>query len=412
MSSRHPGQGSFAAQAGRGRFPLAAMRLAVITPGAFCEGAIAVALPWSLAQAALGSGWLGWAAALIVAAGVAGNLAAPPVARRLGLKRMTVGGSLASLLCLLAAAGLWLAQCGAAAFAAVLCALVADGVSDVGFSARTPAMARLCGQPLLRFSGDNWVWGIAGYALGGMAAGWATDAGRTGLLLLGVCAASVSVAGGLARMLPRDGRTIVAAADAAPLRTAALLLKPPLAAVVAMMVWLSLVFGPLDNLLVPAHLTAHHRSADLFGTMVAAGCLGLAAGLAATHSASARGARGQAALVAAGTLGVLLQAALVWQLPPAWALVAGVALTSALIAPLLPFLESALLVTAHAGSRTSVVAAAGVLVSTADMAGTAAFGGLVERFGTDVALSACTLCTLPLIVLAICNAGAWSLGKR
>jgi hypothetical protein len=411
MADRSPQAGAHASPTAGRRFPLMAMRLAVVAPGAFAEGAFAVALPWMLVQAAQGAWWLGWASALIVAAGIAGNLAAPAAARRLGLRRMTVAGALISLLCVLTAGGLWLAGHHLPAFAAAVCALVADGVSDVGFSARTPALARLCGQPLLRFSGDNWLWGIAGYALGSLAAGWATEAQGTAALLLAVGASSLSVAAGLGWMLPRDGRA-AAALEGRPARALSQLLKPALAVAVSMMVWLSFVFGPLDNLLLPAHLAAHGRSADLFGMMIAAGCVGLAAGLVVTHAEGSHGVRGRTVLLVAGSAGVLLQAALVWQLPSAWMLVLGVALSSALIAPLLPLLESALLATAHAGSRTSVVAAAGVLVSGADMAGTAAFGWVLEHHGSDAALAVCTLLTLPLMLLAICSPRAWLLPRR
>ncbi|MCW7539460.1 hypothetical protein OOT46_16585 [Aquabacterium sp. A7-Y] len=399
----HPAEYRSAATA----YPIRALRAAVVVPGSFVEGVLAVLLPWSVTQAALGTAWLGMASALIVAAAIVGNLLAPPASRWAGPRRMTVAAAFAAVLCLAGATVLWLLGFTLSAFGLVLTALVADGMADVGFSARVPLIARLCRQPLVGFSGANWLWGIVGVVFGSLCAGWGIEAGWVTLLLLASSAISLVVAIALAALLPRDGRRPPGPAPGLKSLFAAGPWPPQVVIVVSLTVCLNFVFGPLDNLLVPAHLTSHQRSADVFGALIAAGGMGLAAGLVLVQTEHAQPATRQFMLILLGLVGAVLQVGLVGWLPETWVLTLGILLTSAMLAPLLPLLESLMLLAVAAPMRTLFLALVGSLGSAADVAGTAAFGWVVSQAGTDIALAACTFMMLPMPVLVLLFRKRW-----
>jgi predicted MFS family arabinose efflux permease len=147
---------------------------------------------------------------------------------------------------------------------------------------------------------------------------------------------------------------------------------------------MSFFYGPVDNLLAPAHLASNNREASTFGAIMAAGAVGLAAGLFLTQSM--RTDRHGRALLLVGLAGIVGQLALLWWLPSDLTLVVVSFVTAALFAPLLPLLESSALKAVASTHRTLLLAAAATAASLADLAGTAVFGTLASAAGTGSAL--------------------------
>lgn len=375
-------------------FPIAALRGLVVLPGACMEGALAVALPWLVAKATLGTAWLGVASMGLVLASMLGTLLAPALERGLRNRRMTVVTAFAVVAALVAAALCWGWSQRLLAYGFVLLAVAADAACDLGFSSRMPLLARLSAQRLEQFSGTNWLWGIVGAAAGSVLAGWAIADDRVAELAWGMVFLSLLVAIGLVLLLPRESR---ARMSTSPMLRA--LFDPQfwtagamkVAAVLTLVVFFA---GPIDNLLLPAHLAARGLPASLFGDMLATAGVGLAAGLwwmqrpgtaAAANDAASR----QRVLVALGLLGLTGQLALMLWLPQPLLLLPGLFITACLFAPVLPILEAAMLTAARPAQRTLMLAALSSLAGVADALGTLSFGGLVQQRGSTVALGVC-----------------------
>jgi hypothetical protein len=375
-------------------FPLWALRSLVVFPGAFAEGMLAVWLPWSITQATLHTPWLGPVSAALIAAAIAGTLCAPLLNRHLGSRRMTIWMALTATLCLVAAAALWLASSPGLACLFALAAIAADGAGDVGFSNLTPLIARLSRLPLAKFTAANWLWTIFGAALGGVFAGWGLQSQSITSLLLALIASSGIVVVGLACLVPRSrqrGRLPPSAGWAAMFSGA--LWKPGTVAVCLAIFALGFVFGPMDNLLVPAHLAGEGRSAATFGNLIAAGGLGLAAGLAVMQFMHTRTVRRRLLVVTVAQIGVALYIGFIWWLPDDALLLSGVFLAAAMLAPLLPMLDAAVLTSTGIEHRALLIALVGTLSSVSDMLGTATFGAVVSRVGSGAALAICFMLT-------------------
>lgn len=368
-------------------FSALSLRCTVVLPGAFAEGALAVLLPWLVVQAALGTPWLGAASALVVLAAMAGTLAAPILSRQLGTRGMTVWTGVATVAGLVAASALWMMDAPGPAYGFALVAIAADSACDVGFSSRMPLIARLSRQSLVQFSGANWLWGVPGAAAGSVFAGWAMSTQSFGALLLALILASLLVAITLAVLLPRDARHRGRILPGLCSAFSASLWKPQAVAIAIIIMATGFFFGPLDNLLIPAHLLAHQLHADTFGNLMAAAGVGLAIGLAATQWVSPSAYRRPA--IAIGLAGGAAQIGLVLWLPPGWILIAGMLVTSALVAPLLPMLEAAFLRAASAVQRTLFIALVATLTHGADISGSLSFAWVVNRSGSDAALAIC-----------------------
>jgi hypothetical protein len=373
------------------RFPLRALRAAVLLPGALVEGALLVLLLWAVTQASLGTSWLGVLSGSIVAAAMVGNVMAPLTTAWLGSRRMVVAGAFASAVCVAAATAAWLLDLRLLAFTLTLFAIVADSMADVGFAARMPFIARVCGQPLLKFSGANWLWGIVGAAIGSVGAGWALAEAAVGVLAVLLAGLSLVVAVGLLALLPRDARARSKSTSIFGQFGSVAVWTPRAVLLMASIAWLSFVYGPIDNLLLPARLAGEQRDAATFGMMIAAGSIGLAAGLLLTQRTSASGDRAERSrsgrLLIVGIIGMLAQLVLLWWLPERLILVAGSFVTAALFAPLLPVLESAILLAVRSAHRTALLALVGIVASAADLAGTALFGAVAGSAGTRPALA-------------------------
>jgi hypothetical protein len=390
-------------------FPVVALRSVVVVPGACVEGALAVALPWTVAQALLGSAWLGAASAGLVLSAMVGTLAAPALERLLGNRRMTVFAGFAAMAALGAAALCWMWALAAPAYGFVLLAIAADAACDLGFTSRMPLLARLSAQKLEQFSGSNWLWGIVGAAAGSVLAGWAIAVDQFVALALGLVLLSLVVAIALAVVLPRESRRRMSH----PSMMGALI-DPQFWTAAAMkvaLVLIALVFfsGPLDNLLLPAHLASHSLPASHFGDILAALGLGLAAGLwwvqssSSTADAASSSAKTRRTRVVVGLLGLAGQLALMLWLPPQWLLLAGLFVCAALFAPLLPMLEAAMLTAARPVQRTLMLAALSTLLGLADVLGTLSMGALMNWSSSAVALGVC----LGATCLATVVCGVW-----
>jgi hypothetical protein len=385
------------------RYPLRALRMAVLLPGAFLEGALLVLLPWAVTRASLGTPWLGVLSGLIVAAAMVGNLLAPLTTAWWGSRRMVIAGACVSAVCVAAATAAWFFDLRVHAFVLALFAVVADNMADVGFAARMPFVARVSGQPLLKFSATNWLWGIVGAAMGSACAGWALTEAAEGMLLVTISGLSLAVAFGLLMLLPRDPRARPRSVSILRQFGSAAVWTPRAIVLTAGIAWLSFVYGPVDNLLLPARLASEQRDATTFGAMMAAGGIGLAVGLlltqrrsTATNTASGR----SGGLLIIGVVGMLAQLLLLWWLPDRWILVAGSFATAAFIAPLLPVLESAILLAARSAHRTVLLALVGIIATAADLAGTAVLGTVASSAGPRSAL---------MLALMLAAAGAFAL---
>lgn len=359
------------------------------------EGALAVALPWLVAQATLGTPWLGAASAGLVLSAMLGTLAAPVLERRLGNRRMTVLTGFAVVAALAVAALCWAAKLPAPAYGFVLLAMAADAASDLGFASRMPLLARLSAQRLEQFSGANWLWGIGGAAAGSVVAGWALAAHSVIGLAVGLIALSLLVAIGLALLLPRETRR----RENKPALMRTLLERQfwTASAVKVAVVLIAVVFfaGPIDNLLLPAHLTARGLPASTFGDMLAAIGLGLGAGLwwVQASGATPDPASQRRTMVVLGLLGFAGQLGLMLWLPQQWLLLTGLFLSASLFAPLLPILEAAMLTAARPAQRTLMLAALSTLIGVADVLGTLSLGALVRESNTTVVLGVCIAVT-------------------
>jgi hypothetical protein len=376
---------------------LLALRTAVVLPGAFAEGVLAVLLPWSIAQAALGTSWLGILSSLLVVAAIVGSVLASPVSHRLGSWRMTVYAGVVSCLCIVCATVLWFVDLKLEAFLLALCAMAADGMADLGFSSRTPVIARMYKLSLVGFSGGNWLWGIVGLALGSSMAGWLISLNHIGALLIVLSVNSLVVAASVPKILPRDARHSQKQYGHWTAALSSALWTPQMIALTTCIVWLSFVYGPMDNLLIPAQLTSSHRDASIFGMLVTAGGLGLAVGLAMTQAKRAYSATSKMLILWFGIFAAVLQIVLVWWAPENWQLIVGTFITAAIFSPFLPMMESTLLLAVKAPSRTLVLAVVGTLASGADMLGTAATGWAINYAGVDRVLAGCALALSPLL---------------
>lgn len=365
-------------------YPARALRCFVVAPGAFVEGALAVLLPWMIASKTLHSSWLGMASAAVVLAPMLGTLAAPVLSGKLGARRVTVAAAAAVVVCLGAAGASWAMGEAVIAFGWALGALAADAVCDLAFTVRLPLLARLCRQPLMRLSSGNWLWGLPGAALGSVLAGWAVNEGKLGALMVVLVLACALVAVGLAVLLPRESRRRPQP-DAGFVRvfSAGFWTRRALVVTVGLVGFVFFV-GPLDNLLIPAHLVAREQPASLFGYLMAAAGIGVAIGLVAVQSKSV--VAHERALLLVGLVAVAGQIALLLWLPAAWIVIAGVLLTSALFAPLLPIMEAALLKVSSEANRALLLATVTTLVSVADVLGTLCLGAAVGLMGSDAAL--------------------------
>ena len=366
-----------------------ALRSLVVLPGALVEGVLAVVLPWLVARASLGTAWLGALSALLVAAALMGTLVAPLAAKRFGSRRVVLASALLAAVSLGVAAALWFLGFTASAFGVALIAIAADGMADVTFSARTPVMARLAKVQLMQFTSANWLWSVCGVAAGSALAGAAMGDGALDTPSIEWLAASTAVlsllvAMALAVLMPRDSRRPhrIRGVPITPSKRA--LWNQRTVLLIALIAGMSFVYGPVDNLLAPAHLASNGREAVVFGTIMAAGAVGLAVGLLLTHAVRAD--RHGAALLSVGLAGIVAQLVLLWWLPSNLALVVASFVTAVAVGPLLPLLETSALKAVASTHRTVLLAAASTAATLADLAGTAVFGALAGASGTSSAL--------------------------
>jgi predicted MFS family arabinose efflux permease len=161
--------------------------------------------------------------------------------------------------------------------------------------------------------------------------------------------------------------------------------------------------GPIDNLLLPGHLSAKNAPASTFGDMFAVLGLGLAAGLwfAQSSTASTLDGAKRRGLVVLGLAGFAGQLALILWLPQQWLLLGGLFLCATCFAPLLPMLEAAMLTAAPPAQRTLMLAALSTLLSLADALGTISLGGLISATSSSTALAIC-LAVAVTVVLVCC----------
>ncbi|MFN7474982.1 MAG: hypothetical protein ACK5RJ_09425 [Burkholderiales bacterium] len=371
-----------------------ALRAFVVLPGALVEGALAVALPWLVTRASLGTPWLGVLPALLVAAALVGALAAPFAAKYFGSRRVVLGGALLAATGLGIATTLLLLGFTAAAFGVALTVIAADGLADVTFNARTPFMARLSRVPLQQFTSANWLWSVGGVALGGAMAGVAISDEMRPTSAITWLAASMAVlaflvALALTVLMPRDSRISHGVAGERPNAPKRDPRNPRILLLFALIAGLSFLYGPVDNLLAPARLASNGRDASTFGALAAVGAMGLAMGLMLTHAVCTD--RYGKTLLLVGLAGIVAQIALLWWLPRDPALVLGSFVTAAVAAPLLPLLQSSALKAVASTHRTAMLAAAVTTVSLADLVGTAVFGALAGAVGTGCALGVATV---------------------
>lgn len=370
------------------------LRSLVVLPGALVEGALAVVLPWLVARASLGTTWLGLLSALLVAAALVGTLAAPLATKHWGSRPVVLAGALVSAAGLGVAAVLWFVGFVASAFGVVLIAITVDGMADVAFSARTPVMARLAKAPLMQFTSVNWLWSVCGVALGSALAGITMGDGTLDTPLIawlaaGTAVLSLLVAMALAVLMPRDARIPHGMRGVPVTHSRRVMWNQRTVLLIVLIAGMSFLYGPVDNLLAPAHLASNNREASTFGAIMAAGAVGLAVGLVLTRTVRAD--RHGMALLSVGLAGIVAQLALLWWLPSDLTLVVVSFVTAAAVAPLLPLLESAALKAVASTHRTLLLAATATAASLADLAGTAVFGTLASAAGTGSALGVATV---------------------
>ncbi len=375
------------------RFPIAALRSLVVLPGACIEGALAATVPLLIARATLGTAWLGLASAGLVLAPMLGTLAAPALERRLGNRWMTLITSVLAAASLCVAAVSWLSSQIAIAYGFVLLASAADSACDLGFTSRLPLFARLARERLDRFSGSNWVWAIAGVAIGSLGAGSLIAAERLSMLFTSLVTLSLIVCVGLAVLLPRNSRMKHASSPRLRAVFQRHFWRPQALKLAAILFAVVFFAGPIDNLLIPAHLASHGRAANTFGEILATAGLGVATSLAFFIDAAKRSTRSTAVI---GLCGFALQLVVILILPSRWVLLSCVFVSAICFAPLLPMMQSAMLKAASAAQRTLMLAALATLVSLADMLGTLTFGAVVSAGGSALAISIC----LALVCLA------------
>lgn len=366
-----------------------ALRGLVLLPGALVEGALAVVLPWLVARASLGTAWLGLLSALLVAAALAGPLLTPLATKHWGSRRVVLAGALVSAAGLGVAATLWFLGLIAPAFGLVLLAIVADGMADVAFSARIPVMARLDKASLMQFTSANWLWIMCGVSLGSGLAGitmgnGTLDRSSMAWLAAGLVTLSMVVAIALTVLMPRDARITHCMREAQIKYSTRALWNQRTVLLLVLIAGMSFLYGPLDNLLAPVHLASNDREASTFGAIMAAGTVGLAAGLFLTQTMRTN--RHSNVLLSVGYAGIVSQLALLWWLPSDLTLVVVSFITAAAVAPLLPLLETSTLKSVASSHRTVLLSAAATAASLADLAGTATFGTLAGAAGTSSAL--------------------------
>lgn len=371
-----------------------ALRSLVVLPGALVEGALAVVLPWVVARTSLGTAWLGLLSALLVAAALVGTLAAPLATRHWGSRRVVLAGALVAAVGLGVAATLWFLGFVASAFGVALIAIAADGMADVAFSARTPVMARLAKAPLMQFTSANWLWSVCGVALGSAFAGITMGDGTLDTpsitwLAAGTAVLSLLVAAALAVLMPRDARIHLGMRGGPVAHSRRVLWNQRTVLLIVLIAGMSFLYGPVDNLLAPAHLASNNREASTFGAIMAAGAVGLAAGLVLTQTVRAD--RHSRTLLSVGLAGIVAQLAFLWWLPSDLTLVVISFVTAAAFAPLLPLLESSALNAVASTHRTLLLAVTATAASLADLAGTAIFGTLASAAGTGSALGVATV---------------------
>lgn len=365
-------------------YPLRTLRCLVVLPGAFVEGTLAVLLSWMIARATLHSSWLGVASAALVLAPLLGMLAAPVLSGKHGARRVTVAAAAVVVVCLGVAGASWAMGEAVIAFGWALGALAVDAVCDLAFTVRLPLLARLCRQSLMRLSSGNWLWGLPGAALGSVLAGWAVNEGKLGALMVALVLACALVAVGLAVFLPRESRRRPQPdAEFGRVFSAGFWTRRAFAVTVGLVGFIFFV-GPMDNLLVPAHLAAREQPASLFGYLTAAAGIGVAIGLVATQSKKVLA--HERSLLMVGLVAIAGQVGLLLWLPAGWMLVAGVLVTAALFAPLLPLVETALLKAASESNRALLLATVTTLMSVSDILGTLCLGAVVGLMGSETAL--------------------------
>lgn len=379
------------------RDSLLTLRVVIVFPGAFAEGVLAVLLPWSITQAAIGTPWLGLLSTLLVVAAIVGSVMASPVSHWLGSRQMTVCAAAISTMCLVCAILTWHLDFKLTTFLLALCAIAADGIADLGFSSRTPVIARLYKLSLAKFSGGNWLWAILGLALGSLTAGWCMSSNLIGILLIVLSANSLLVAISVSKFLPRDSRISKKDDSAMTMLLSSEFWTPQMIALTICVGWLTFVYGPMDNLLIAAQLAYNDKDASLFGELVTAGGVGLAVGLAATQARQTCLNASKTFILWVGIFAAILQIILVWQLPENWQLILGTFITAVMFAPFLPMLESTLLLSVKTPYRTLVLTMVGTLTSVADMLGTATAGLGIGYVGINTVLLMCALALSPLL---------------
>lgn len=324
------------------------------------------------------------ASAALVLAPLLGTLAAPVLSGKLGARRVTVAAAAVVVVCLGAAGASWAMGEAVIAFGWALGALAADAACDLAFTARLPLLARLSRRSLVGVCSGNWLWGLPAGALGSVLAGWTGNEARLNALMIALVFASALVAVGLAVLLPRESRRRPRPdAGFGRVFSAGFWTRRALVMTVGLVSFVFFV-GPMDNLLVPAHLAAREQPASLFGYLMAAAGIGVAIGLVAVQSKGV--VAHERALLLVGLVAVAGQVALLLWLPAAWIVIAGVLLSSALFAPLLPIVEAALLKVSSEANRALLMATVTTLVNVADVLGTLCLGVAAGLMGSDAAL--------------------------
>jgi len=318
---------------------------------------------------------------------------------------MTLAAGLLATLLMAGAAVTLLTRRLAISYALALGALAADALCDIGCTGRLPAIARLARRPLEAVSAGNWACSILGAALGSVAAGWAWSHGAQAGVLAGLVACMAGVWLAMSMILPWSPRAHAARRKVMAYAHPVLWLNASRHRLLVAVAVLTLIAGPVDQLLIPAQLAAQGRPAASFGWVLGALCLGLATGLAIMASLGRRWPARHIALAA--LLGLAMQIYGLIAEPSHHLLYPAVAVGAALVAPALPTLEAALLRAAPAAARTPLLAALALVAASADAAGALLYGVTLQRAGSTAALHLCAALIL-LATLATCAFGGRS----
>jgi predicted MFS family arabinose efflux permease len=383
------------------------LRLLVVLPGAFVEGSLGVALPWTLASNVADGLSLGVLTGGVIACGVLGSLTGGSAANRFGERRVAVVCAASSAVALVWAALNFVSGVMAQTYIGLLIVFFCDSAADVAGHSRLPVIARLSKVSLTRLASGNWLWVLAGAIAGGIFSGWCLDGGHDGLLAHVIVIGALLTLFGLVLVLPRDQTKVFPSHRAPTFKNLIGFVRQQRELIIigSLVLGGAVLLGPADQLIVPFLLNRAGYSAEFFSWVVAASALGAAIGLAgASHFLDLEQRRGS--VILAGTFGVAAYIGLWLAVPSATVILAGMLLVSALVAPMLPVLEAAFLRCATARYRSILIGALTAAAGMADALGGLVMGAALDWLGPSVLL---------VVVLSLVVAGglltAWTYRK-